>query len=434
MSDLLRLITLQDANTRTVLLGAGVLGLACGVIGSLAVLRRRALLGDAVAHAALPGVCAAYFVVGERSLGAFMIGALVFGLLAAGLIAAIRTLTRVREDAATAIAIGGFFGFGIAWSKVIQNQPGAGNRAGLDSFLFGKAAAMVGSDAGLIMAAGAAVLAIAMIFSKEFKLLCFDRGYAESIWGGPRAATAVDLLLMALISVCVVVGLPAVGVVLIVSLLVIPAAAARFWSDRMGRIMAISGGFGLASGVIGSGLSAVRVGVATGPAITLTAAGLFVLSMLLAPRRGVVAGWILALRTRQRVGVQNLLRRAYESLEARRAFDAVLPATDLLSHAADPSLRRAGSLGLIAEANGAGYRLTRYGLSEAAKVVRAHRLWEAFLIGHASIAPDHVHRDADEVEHVLPPELIAELESRLQAEGRLPPGVHDPAVPAEKPA
>lgn len=439
MTDFLRLITLQDANTRVVMLGAAVLGLACGVIGLFAMLRKRALAGDAVAHAALPGVCAAYFIVGERHFPALLLGALVFGLLAAAFIAMVRSLTRVKEDAATAIAIGAFFGLGIAMSRIIQNQPG-GNRAGLDHFLFGKAASMVMADARLITWVAIAVLAIVALLFKELKLLCFDRAFAQSLWGGGSAAWrthALDLLLMGLIAVCTVVGLPAVGVVLMVGLLVIPAAAARFWTDRLTPMTLLAGGIGLMSGLLGVAASAalptpagmLSRGWPTGPMITLVAVAIFAASLLAAPRRGVLAEIARRARVRHRVSTQNVLRAMYEDLE-RRGKLAVATATPVSARVGGTPLgwRRAAAQGLVAAATevrvpselGPTFTLTRYGLAEAAKVVRAHRVWELFLTEQASIAPDHVDRDADEIEHVLPHDLIERLEQRLREQGRLP--------------
>lgn len=293
MNDLLRLLTIQDANTRTVLLGTALLGLACGVVGTLAVLRRRALMGDALAHAALPGIGVAFLIVGDRHLGAFLLGALVFGLLGVGCINLIRRYTRIKEDAALALVLGSFFGLGIVLSRLIQNRP-SGNRAGLDGFLFGKAASMVNSDVALIAGvAGAACLAVALLF-KEFRLVAFDREFAAS-QGWPVAA--LDLAMMALVAVCTVAGLPAVGVVLMAALLIIPAATARLWSDRLGVVLLTAGAVGTFAAAFGTALSAVLPppsgalsrGWPTGPLIVLVGAACFVFSLIAAPRRGLVA-------------------------------------------------------------------------------------------------------------------------------------------------
>lgn len=430
--DLARLLTLRDANTRVVLIGTGLLGLASGVIGSFAVLRRRALVGDAVAHAALPGICAAYFVVGDRSFGAFLLGALLFGVLAAALISFIRASTRVKEDAATGIVIGSFFGLGLVLSKIIQNEP-AGNRAGLERFLLGAAASMVRADAARIGLAAAAVGIGVFLFYKELKLLCFDRGFAQSL-GFP--AVALDLLLMGLICLCTVVGLPAVGVVLMVALLIIPGVTARFWTDRLSIMIAVAGLVGMVSGVLGTALSAalpapakaLTRGWPTGPMIVLVAGACFLVSLLMAPGRGVISEALRRWALRRRIADQHLLRAVYERLEPAGDLRApwLASALAITPSKRNAALARAGGRGLAERVDG-GYRLTDRGVAEAARVVRAHRLWEHYLIDEASIAPDHVDRDADEIEHLLPADVLARIESRLRAEGRLPEAV--PASP-----
>ena len=433
MNEFIRLITLQDANTRTVLVGTTLLGIASAVVGSLAVLRKRSLIGDAVAHAALPGICLAYFLVGERQFGAFMIGALVMGLLSAVFVSFVKSATRIKEDAAIAMVIGGFFGLGIVLSRLIQNRP-EGNRAGLDSFIFGKAASMVQSDAALITAVAASVIAVVALLYKEFKALCFDREFARS-QGWP--ATALDLVLMGLVCVCTVVGLPAVGVVLVVALLVIPSVAARFWTDRLGAMLLVSAVIGGAAGLLGTVLSAtvpapagaLSRGWSTGPLIVLVASMIFVISLLAAPRRGVIADLVRRERLRRRVAMQNFLRDAYEAIE--RTGDLSRPWR--LNDLGRPSSARRGLAnsarrrGLVVALPDGSFALTAQGRTAASRVIRAHRLWELYLIEQADIATDHVDRDADEIEHILPPEVIAQLEARLLSQGRrplVPPSPH----------
>ncbi|HMN97466.1 MAG TPA: iron chelate uptake ABC transporter family permease subunit [Phycisphaerales bacterium] len=292
-ADLIRLATLEDANTRIVLLGCGILGAAAGSVGSLAVLRGRALVGDAVAHAALPGVCLAWLVLGDRSLPVLLLGALGSGLLGVATIAAIRAQPRIREDAAIALVLSTFFGAGIVLSRMVQNVPG-GHRAGLDGLILGSAASLVRQDVFAIGVVAAAALGAVLLFFKELRLLCFDRSFAASLG---RPVGAFDLALLAAVCLIAIAGLPAVGVVLVVALLVIPGAAARFWSDRLAAVVILAGLFGAAAALAGTALSAVlpapagaRVrGWPTGPLIALAAAGLFAGSLVAAPRRGLIA-------------------------------------------------------------------------------------------------------------------------------------------------
>lgn len=291
MAELLRLLSLQDSSTRVVMLSTASLAVAAALVGSLAMLRRRALVGDAVAHASLPGICLAWFVAGDRSLAALLVGAFVLGLACMGTMALVQRLTKARADATTAMAISGFFGLGIVLSRMIQNQPG-GNRAGLDGFLFGKAASAVTSDAWLVLAVAAVAVAIVLALRKEFGLLCFDRDFAVGIG---RPVHRLDALLLVVIALVTVAGLPSVGVVLVVALLVIPPAAARCWSASLGSMLAMAAAIGATSAMVGTGLSAVLPppggaigGWPTGPMIVLTAAALFALSLLIAPERGVL--------------------------------------------------------------------------------------------------------------------------------------------------
>jgi manganese/zinc/iron transport system permease protein len=351
---------------------------------------------------------------------------LIAGLIGAACIVLIRAHTRVKEDAAIGIVLASFFGLGIALSRIIQNQP-AGNRAGLDTFILGKAAGMTASDTRLIGAvAGASVLTV-LVLSREFGLLCFDRAFSASIG---RRVVLLDLLLMALICTCAVIGLPAVGVVMTAALLTIPAAAARFWTDKLWIMTTLSGLFGVASGVVGVGVSALRPGLAAGPLVVLAAAAIFVVSLLGAPRRGVIPVAVRRWSLRRRIILQNLLRAMHELAEAGR------PAVPEHALTAKRSWSAGQLAGVLARAHRAGFaapapdgwRLTDAGAAEARAVVRAHRLWELFLIEQADIAPDHVDRDADRLEHVLPQEIIRRLEERLAAQGRLPESPH--AIPA----
>ncbi|CAG0992553.1 Manganese transport system membrane protein MntC [Phycisphaerales bacterium] len=426
MSDFLRLITLQDPNTRVVLLGVALLGAVCGVVGAFAVLRRRALVGDAVAHASLPGVCAAYFVVGDRNFAAFLLGALVFGLLAVLCITLIRNHTRIKEDAAIGTVLSVFFGLGIGMSRMIQNDP-AGSRAGLDGFLFGKAAGMVRQDVLLIAGVATAALLLVVILYKELKLLCFDREFAGSLG---RRVVLLDLALMTLICLCTVIGLPAVGAVLVVALLIVPAAAARFWSERLVLILLVAGAFGALSGTVGASVSALYAHVSAGPAVALAAAVVFVVSLLLAPRRGVVADIVRRWALRRKILIENFLRAMYE-LDELASGGAANPALALKRTWTAAQLERAISLAerrRLVRREGGRVTLTESGTRRASDVVRAHRLWELYLIDQASIAPDHVDRDADQIEHVLPPEVLARLDERLRSEGRMP-GAAVPASP-----
>ncbi len=423
-----------DYNTTVVLAGTGLLGLVSGVIGSFAVLRRRALIGDALSHAALPGICLAFILTGQRHFTALLAGAFATGLLGVWTVSFLRRHTRTKEDAAIGIVLSVFFGVGIVLSRSIQSMSVEGSKAGLDNFIFGKTAGMLAEDVYATLAAAALIGVAVVVFYKEFKLVSFDSDFS-TVQGWPTLL--LDLVLMGLLALTAVVGLPAVGVVLMAALLIVPGAAARFWTDRLGPLLCLSGLFGFLTGIGGTLAGVVasdiwQVHLPAGPVIVLAGAAFFLLSMLAAPRRGVLARLLELLRLSRRVAEQNLLRTAYEMTEPhlpRRApfgIDDLVRRRSWTEQEARRLVARAASRGHLVPAGPERVVLTTAGLERAAAVVRTHRLWELYLIEEAAIAVDHTDRDADRIEHILPPALVSRLEERLRATKRLPaagPGI-----------
>lgn len=442
-----RLFLLRDYNTRVVVIGTTLLGLAAGTIGSFTLLRKRALMGDALSHATLPGIGLAFVIVtlaggdGKR-LGVLLTGAAISGIVGMACILAIRSWTRIKEDAALGIVLSVFFGAGVAILRVTQDIP-EGNVAGLESFIYGKTASMIASDAMLIGAAAVLVTVMCGLFFKEFKLLCFDQAFARSL-GYP--ILLLDGLLMGLVVIVTVIGLQAVGLVLIIALLIVPAAAARFWTERLLPMTVGAAAIGAVSSMIGSGMSALFPKLPSGAMIVLVAALLFGVSMLFGPARGVLMRAWRRYELNRKVDRQHLLRAMYEQLEV----DDDVPNTDegLMSHTVSfqtllelrswshirlqREINRAFNDGLlIPQANGK-IRLTVAGLNEARRIVREHRLWEMYLITYADVAPSHVDRDADMIEHVLAPSMIAQLEALVDADERDRAPLHSPHAIAQQ--
>jgi len=281
------LIAFLPYNTLVVASGVAAVGCAAGVVGTLGVLRRRALVADAAAHATLVGVALALLITGQRSLGMLLAGGLGSAILALGVLVLIRTVTRTRDDAATAIVLSVSFGLGIVLisGMVARGVPGSG---GLERFLLGHAAALTAADAMLLGTVSLLVILAVVIGLKEATMVAFDPAFAASA-GWPAAM--IDHVLVALVAVMVVVGLPAAGAVLVTALVVIPPVVARQWTDRLVPMLVLAGGVGLASGVIGVAVSSVSPRLPTGPVVVLVAAGLFAVSLVVAPRRGLLARW-----------------------------------------------------------------------------------------------------------------------------------------------
>ena len=298
---------LTDYTIRNVAMGAALLGLISGVLGCFAVLRRQALLGDTLSHAALPGVCLGFIISGGREIGSILAGALFTGTIAALVMLALTRNSRLKTDAGLGIALSVFFAIGVVMLTHIQNTGNAA-QGGLDSFLFGQAAAILRSDLWVMGAITLAAIAIVSAFWKEFKLVSFDPVYARSL-GLP--VLALETALTAMIALAVVVGLQMVGVVLMAAMVIAPAVAARQWAGRLETMVMLSAAIGIVSGVAGALVSALGRGLATGPLIVLAASAAVAVSLLFAPGRGLVWDYANRLANRRRLRGQRVLTTLY---------------------------------------------------------------------------------------------------------------------------
>jgi len=416
-------------------LGAALLGATGGVIGAFAVLRQRALLGDTLAHASLPGICVAYLLFASASLWALSAGALVAGLLGVLCVTLIPRWTRTSQDAALGLVLSTFFGVGVVLLSVIQKSP-TGGQAGLNTFLFGEVAGLQSRDVVTLGVVGFVSITAVTVLLKELKLLCFDEEFAAA-QGWPTYM--IDLAVMAAITVVTIVSLPICGVILMAAVLIFPCTIARYWTDRFGVVMILSGLLGAgaaAAGVLTAHFATPWVGaLPPGPLIVLCSAALFIASMLLAPGRGLVARAVQNLLLQIDVATDHVLRRLFEMTERKLPQRVAVPLRNLRRRLTADAVTLRLVLWLVkwrgwTESPAAGQiALTDTGLQAAARVTRTHRLWELFLVAHADIAADHVHRDADDLEHHLPPELVASLEIQLAREDRLPLSQSSLAVP-----
>ncbi len=416
---------LRKPNTRIVVIGTTLLGIAAGVVGTFAYLRKRALMGDALGHATLPGIAMVFMLTGTKNLLWLIFGASLTGALGVLAVIGIRRYSRLKEDAAIGIVLSVFFGAGMVLFSIIQKMK-TGNEAGLQSFIYGQAAAMIRQDAYLIGGVGLAVIVGVLLLFKEFRLICFDAQFA-AVQGWP--VVGIDIIMMGLVVATTVIGLQAVGLILVVALLIIPPAAARFWTDDLGTMTLLAGLFGALSGWIGSMISALVARMPAGAIIVMTAGVFFFFSMFLAPRRGVIAALLRQWLLNRRIAYQNLLR-AFAEFEEKHSENFRILSHDLkaVRHWTDSvfrnTLNRAIRNGDVALGYAGLYHLTSAGRQQARRILKNHRLWEIYLIKYADIAPSHVDRDADQIEHVLSNGLIRELEQALEAETRIPPSPH----------
>jgi len=436
LPELIRVFTFQDYNTRVVVAGTTLLGFAAGLIGTFLVLRKRALLSDTLSHATLPGIALAFIVMtlltGDgKHLPALITGAAIFSVIGTASVLAIQRFSRLKDDAALGIVLSVYFGLGIALMGMATRMD-AGNAAGLSSFIYGKTASMLFSDALLIAITALVAAVTCLLFFKEFALVCFDADYGMT-QGWPVGR--LDFFMMALVVLVTVIGLQAVGLILVVALLIIPAASARFWTYRLSAMLWLSGIFGALSGFLGSGISALLANLPAGAVIVLAASFFFLLSLVFGSARGLLHLGFERLRLKRKIMAENLLRDLHEwsetapgggsgpkgphtkALMARRAWS---PAR------LRQTVKRLKGQALVRMATDDRIVLTASGKHAAMEVVRRHRLWETYLITHADVAPAVVDLNADRIEHVLAPDLIRELEKKLsdRIESDLPASPH----------
>jgi len=423
-----------DYTTRVVLLGTMLLGFSAGMVGTFLLMRKRSLVGDVASHAALPGIGLAYLIL-EWQLpgqGRWFPGLLLGAALAASLGIWITTqLQRVRlikEDAALAIVLSVFFGIGVTLLTVIQSLP-TGTQARLSDYLFGRAASLLAADVTTLSIVALVVLVATGALFKELTVLAFDEAFAAA-QGWP--VMALELVLTGLVVLVTVTGMQSVGLLLAVALLITPAIAARFWTDRLSTMVILSGLIGAASAAAGVLLSAQYSRLATGAVIVLCGTVAFVVSWIVGRQHGLLWDQLRLRKLRRQIAEADLLRAFYEILESRNQVPSAVTADPLASHAITQSdlqksrhwtTHRFGKI--LSDAMVAGllrfdpeghYRLTATGARQAIEVVRHHRLWELYLLQYADVQTHRVDQTADITEHGLSPEEIDRLERLILKE------------------
>lgn len=358
-----------------VAIGAALLGIAAGALGVFAVLRRRSLVGDALAHAALPGVCVAFLATGAKDATTLLVGAGLAGLVGALLMVGIERTSRIRPDAAVGVVLSSFFSLGVVLLTYIASTNDA-NQAGLDRYLFGQAAGLLERDLNVMAALALVSLTVVAIAFRALKTTLFDPAFAGAV-GLP--VRALEVLMTALLVVAVVIGLRTVGAILMVALLVVPAVTARQLCGRLSVLLPLAAAIGAAVGVAGALLSA-RAQVPTGPVIVLVGVGVVLLAVAFAPGRGVVWRARTLARERRRALVEGVL------LELETALHAGPPPTmaelALVSGRPRRDVRRALAqlerTGMLA-CDGDRLHLSEAGAAAAHALLERRQLWSAWL-------------------------------------------------------
>lgn len=278
-------LLVSDYTFRTIALGCMLLGSVSGMLGCFAVLRKQSLLGDAVSHASLPGVCLAFLIIRSKNTEILLLGALAIGLICIGLIQTIQNYTKIKFDSALAFILSVFFGLGLVLLSYLNKLPGA-NKSGLNKFIFGQASTFVERDVRLMLYTGIILLIVIILFWKEFKIVTFDSEFAKTL-GFP--SRKIEILISILIVITVIIGIQAAGVILISAMIISPAVAARQWTNRLSVMVILSGIFGGIAGLTGTLISITESNLPTGPVIVLVISLIVVFSILFSPKRGILS-------------------------------------------------------------------------------------------------------------------------------------------------
>ena len=414
MKDLIRFLLLEDPNVRTVVIGTVLLNLSASVVGSFAFLQKKSLSGDAVAHSILPGICMAFILFQTKSLWVLLPGAFVTGWLSLYLVDLISTHSKLKQDTAIAVVLSVFFAIGIILLTYIQHS-GNGAQSGLDSFLFGKAAALLEEDLLTYAIISLLVISVTIFFFKEFMLISFDTAYAGSI-GVP--VRGLQLILTTLTVIAIVTGIQSVGVVLMSAMLITPAVAARYLTDNLKRLLLLAVLFNTLAAIIGAYISFRYPSMPTGPWIVIVISTFAFLSILFAPKKGVVYNMYRTFKHKALILKENILKALYQlgeqdnRFQDTRALNRLLAKRRLPLWQVYPALYQLMFEGYLQHSK-EGWALTTEGLERGKRIVRLHRLWEMYLSKNLLLASDHVHDDAETIEHILTPELEARLEKSL---------------------
>lgn len=414
--DLLAFLSLSDPNVRLVILGILLFASSCAVVGCFTFLRKKSLVGEAIAHSVLPGICLAFILFQSKSLFILVLGAAFTGWLSLLSIEYIGNKTRLKPDAVIALVLSVFFGLGILMLTSIQNSGNAA-QSGLNHFLFGQAASINRADIISFAVVAIIVLITVILFFNPFKLLSFDEDFAKSV-GVP--VKLMKFLLSSLTVLTVAVSIQAVGVVLVAAMLITPAAGARFWTNDLVKMMFIAAFFAILAGIAGAFISYELPSMPTGPWIVTIVSIIAILSMIFSPERGFLSRLLKRRGHDQKVLIENVLKIFYHLGEAQQDFaksysmQQLQKRRDFKTGRLTEALRKLKGHQMIEEQANKMYKLTPEGEFEAKRIARLHRLWELYLTRYLRLREDHVHDDAESMEHIITPEIEALLEKELE--------------------
>ena len=427
IEQIVEFFSFRDVNVRYVALGTVLLGASSALVGCFTFLRKKALVGDTIAHSILPGICLSFIIFKTKDPLMLLLGAMISGWLSVYIVDYISAHSKLKPDTAIGLTLSVFFGIGVLLLTHIQHSGNAA-QAGLDKFLFGKAASLVQNDVITFGIVSVLLIVTIVVFFKQFSLISFDVHFAKTI-GLPVRNFEIILSIITVLAVAI--GIQTVGVVLMAAMLITPAAAARFWTDKLKVMIVIAAFIGGISGIFGAFISFTAPSMPTGPWIVVVLSIIAIGSMLVAPKNGAVSKIRKQKKNQRKILEDNILKLLYKLGEKENDFFKNRSITTLKNYREIPEntflkgLNILKTKNLVAHVNDL-WVLTGEGKKAGMRIVRIHRLWELYLTTYLRIAPDHVHEDAETIEHIITPEMELKLEHLLNFPEKDPHNVNIP--------
>ena len=427
VNQIVEFFSFQDVNIRYVALGTVLLGASSALVGCFTFLRKKALVGDTIAHSILPGICLSFIIFETKDPLVLLLGAMFSGWLSVYIVDYISANSKIKPDTAIGLTLSVFFGVGVLLLTHIQHSGNAA-QAGLDKFLFGKAASLVQNDVITFGIVSIILIGTIILFFKQFSLISFDVNFAKTI-GLP--VRTFEIILSTITVLAVAIGIQTVGVVLMAAMLITPAAAARFWTDKLKVMMVIAAVIGAISGMFGAFISYTAPSMPTGPWIVVVLSFIAIGSMFIAPKNGAIAKIRKQKKNQRKILEDNILKLLYKLGEKENDFFKNRSITKLKNFREIPSNKFLKGLKILKNKNQVAmvndlWVLTEEGKKAGMRIVKIHRLWELYLTTYLRIAPDHVHEDAETIEHIITPEMELKLEHLLNFPEKDPHNVNIP--------
>ncbi len=407
------------------LLASSMVGIMCGILGCFIVLRNMALIGDALSHAILPGVVAGFLIAGHSILG-FFVGSVVAGLIAAVLITLLQRNVKSKDDAAIGIVFTSMFALGVMGISYISRMEGV--HIDMKDFLFGNVLGIADQDLWLTFLITLFVLVSVTVFYRYLFITTFQETIARTMG---ISVGVIHYFLMLLLSFAVVASLQSVGVILVVAMLIIPASTAYLLTNRLKRMLVIAAIAGWVSCVLGLVL-AIVFETTPGPAMTITSALLYLLAVIMAPEKGLISKYRIKQSKRAKIMREDALKQMVKLHELGQLNLLNLQnRLDLGALKFRSVIQNLSRQGLISQEEDE-LNLTKTGLKTAYRLIRAHRLWETYLVERVGLSKEQIHEDAEKYEHILTPDLMDEMEVKLGNPQRDPHGSPIPKRKNEK--